>query len=231
MLPIKFKEFYTLTFVDVGYYNPSDPIIGVVSAPGLMCMKTKSALINGIVVQGKQGLELWATRGQGVPDNSGWERDLDQDRGLFNQAEYLIDKQLPTGHKNYFRALNAYSRFLPENKMVSEFAKIYLDEGTLTRAQRKMVDQELFAGSNYGTAAYNLDIYCCLELLAALGPQPGLDQSWIQAMIAQLKTDRFDDQHERFLFAQLDKFSHLLLPLSTQLLADWPPENRVLTLP
>lgn len=231
MLPIKFKEFYTLTFVDVGYYNPSDPVIGVVYAPGLMCMKTKSALIHGVVVKEKQGLALWAAWGDGLPDNSGWDRDLNQDRGLFNKDEYLIDKQLPIEHRDYFRALNAYARFLPENEMVCEFSAIYLDGGTLTRSQREMVDQELFAGNDYLTAAYNLDIYCCLELLVALGPQPGLDQSWIQAMITQLKTDRFDDQHERFLFAQLDKFSHLLLPLSTQLLADWPPKNRVLTLP
>lgn len=231
MLPIKFKEFYTLTFVDVGYYNPSDPVIGVVYAPGLMCMKTKRSLIDGVVIQGKQGLELWATRGPGVPENPGWERDLAKDRGLFNQAEWLTEKHLPAEHKDYFRALNAYARFLPENEMVCEFSAIYLDGGTLTRSQREMVDQELFAGCDYRTAAYNLDIYCCLEFLVALGPQPGLDQSWIQSMIAQLKTDRFDDQHEWFLFEQLDKFSHLLLPLSSQLLADWPPKNRVLTLP
>jgi len=55
MQAIKFKDFYTLTFVDVGYYDPDDSVLGAVYCPGLVCMKTNRPTCLGVVVQEAAG--------------------------------------------------------------------------------------------------------------------------------------------------------------------------------
>jgi hypothetical protein len=230
MLPIKTKDFYTLTFVDTGYYNPDDPVLGVVHCPGLVCMKTNVSLRYGVVIKTPQGIELWKTRGEGVPDNFAWEDILYFMWGLFDLSDFNLHNKLPKEHQKYFLALNLYKRLLPENEMAHTLLNVYQDDGILTRTQRETVDEQFFAGSDVGIVAGNYDMLRCLEILSVLGNRPGLDQTRIKQLVKMAKTEAFAEKDENFVFDTLDKFASLIRPLSTQLVADWPPVDRVLSL-
>ena len=231
MQAIKFKDFYTLTFVDVGYYNPGDSVLGAVYCPGLVCMKTSRPTCLGVVVQEADGKVLLSLNGEGVPDNSAWEYEISDQRFYRNHAEYLLDAKVPDAQKRYFRALNLYQRILPENALVRELSGIYLDGGTLTRTQQALVDNELFAGSDVWALVVAFEALRGLDILAALGPQPGLDQAEIHALATRLQSELPDDDDCSFVHQKLKQFSPLIKPLSAQLVESWPPEDRVLTLP
>ena len=86
-------------------------------------------------------------------------------------------------------------------------------------------------GLDFDLLFCNYNILCCLDVLSALGNQPGLDQSKVHYLMATVKAGIFDEKEENFIFDNLKKFSPLIRPLSVQLVADWPPKARVLTLP
>ena len=230
MLPIKFKNFYTLTAADLGYDNPDDPVLGAVYCPGLICMKTNSILYLGVVVQEADGKVLLGTLEDGLPDYSRWETEISDQRIFRNRAEYLLDGNLPEDQKPYFRALNLYQRIIPENALVRELSGIYLDGGTLTRAQRTLIDKNLYAGSSICELICIYEGLRRLDILAALGQHPGLDQAGIKAMATCLKSDILHDDDDQYIDKKLAQFSHLIKPLSAQLAESWPPKQRVLTL-
>ncbi len=231
MQAIKFKDFYTLTFVDVGYYNPDESALGLVYCPGLVCMKTNRPICLGVVVQEAGGKVLLALNGRDVPDNSAWEDEISDQRFYRNHAEYLLDAKLPEAQKRYFRALNLYQRILPENALVNELSWIYLDGGTLTRTQQAVVDNELFAGSEVWALVVAFEALRGLDILAALGPRTRLDQAEIHALAKRFQSELPNDDDNRFVHQKLQLFSPLIKPLSAQLVASWPPKDRVLTLP
>ena len=114
--------------------------------------------------------------------------------------------------------------------MVCDLLGIYQDGGTLTQTQRKFVDEQLFAGSDVYLVYHNYDLLCCLDMLSALGKQPGLDHGWIQRLVKMAKIQVFDEKEEQVVFDTLDEFAHLIRPLSQELVNDWPPTDRVLSL-
>lgn len=232
MLPVQFKDFYTLTIGDLGYYNPSDPFVGVVYCPGLVCMKTNQSINIGVIVKVLQGFVLWSASEYYEMTGNAWDEALDDQCAFLNRSEYLLDQALPEEHREYFRSLNVYDHLIPENSLVNELLKIYWDGGLLTRTQRRMVDKQLFLGSNSGELICNFEALRQLDVLASLGPQPGLDQAWVQAMIKLCKTEgvAYKDDFQRHLYATLNQFNRLIKPLSEALVSQWPPDDCMLRL-
>ena len=64
---------------------------------------------------------------------------------------------------------------------------IYQDGGLLTHTQRASIDTQFFLGSNSGELVSNFEYLRYLDILAALGSQPGLDQSWVRETIYLLR--------------------------------------------
>jgi hypothetical protein len=95
-----------------------------------------------------------------------------------------------------------------------------------------MVDKQLFLGSNSGELICNFEALRQLDVLASLGPQPGLDQAWVQAMIKLCKTEgvAYKDDFQRHLYATLNQFNRLIKPLSEALVSQWPPDDCMLRL-
>ena len=232
MFPLQFIDFYTLNIVDLGYYNLDDPMVGLVYCPGLVCMKTNRVTTLGIILKEAHGFALWDPDEYYKMSGSDWTPEMDGQRAFLNRSEYLLDSTLSREHQNYFRSLNLYRRLLPENKLVSNLFGIYWDGGSLTRAQRAMVDQQLFLGSDWRGIVCNFESRRDLDMLAALGPQPGLDQTRVQTMISLCETEavEYNNDLDRFISANLNKFRHLIKPLSAELVSKWPPEDRVLSL-
>jgi hypothetical protein len=232
MLPIQFKEFYAMNIVDLGYYNPDDPMAGLVNCPGLICMKTNQPMYLGIVTKEEQGYVLWDLDDYDKLNVSDWDYATYEHRAFLSGNDFLIDSKLPAEHKNYFRAINLYRRIFPENTLVRGLLDIYRDGGLLTQGQRTSVDDQLFLGSDAWEVICNFQTLRTLDVLAALGPQPGLDQSWVQEMMQLCKTEsvQYNDDLSRGIYAYLERFAHLIKPLSEELVSQWPPEDRVLSL-
>ena len=114
---------------------------------------------------------------------------------------------MPEDQKPYFRALNLYQRIIPENALVRELSGIYLDGGTLTRAQRTLIDKELYVGSSICELICIFEGLRRLDILAALGQQPGLDQAEIKAMAACLKSDILHDDDDQYIDKTLAQFA------------------------
>src|SRR5690349_6301888 len=189
MLPIQFKEFYTLNIVDLGYYNPDDPMLGLVYCPGLVSTNTNHPITLGIITKESNGNALWGLDEYYKMTDSDWSPAMDEQCAFLNRSEYMLDCALPKEHKNYFRALNLYRRLIPENPLVGQLFGVYWDGGTLTRTQRALVDHQLFLGSDSGELVCNFEALRDLDVLSALGPQPGLDQTWVQEMMRLCKTE------------------------------------------
>ena len=232
MLSLQFKEFYTLNIVDLGYYNPDDPMLGLVYCPGLISTTTNKPITLGIITKESNGNALWDLHEYYKMTGSDWSPEMDEHRAFLNRSEYMLDCSLPKEHKNYFRALNLYRRLIPENPLVGQMFGVYWDGGTLTRAQRALVDQHLFLGSDSSGLICNFEALRNLDVLSALGPQPGLDQSWVQEMMQLCKTEgvEYNDDLNRSTYAYAKMFSHLIKPLSAELVSKWPPDDRVLSL-
>lgn len=229
MLPILNTKFYAVPAVDVGYGHPEDPVQGVVYTPGFICMKSNTAFYTGVVVKDESGLALWATYGNDLPDNSGWDSFIHERVGLFSQADENLCNKLQKDQVAYFRSLNLYRRILPENKMVQDLWGIFTDGGTLTFSQRGMVDK-LFAGSDYKGVYFAFSVMNGLDILSSLGNQSGLDQHTVQKMIVAVKNEGLNVQAEDFMFEKLNEFQHLVRPLSERLVTKWPPRGHVLSL-
>jgi hypothetical protein len=120
MLPILFTRLHAVSGPDMGYHNLDDPVQGVVQAPGFVCMKTGRPLYNGVVVRdGRDSLALWAPlgrEGEGLPDNTTWEDEINRNLGLFSLTDKTIFQALPKNQRAYFRSLNFYRRMLPEDQ-------------------------------------------------------------------------------------------------------------------
>jgi hypothetical protein len=233
MLPILFTKLHAVSGADIGYHNPDDPVQGVVQAPGFVCMRTGRPLYNGIVVQNGDSLDLWAPlgrEGEGLPDNTTWEDEIDRNLGLFSLADKTTFQALPKNQRAYFRSLNFYRLMLPEDQMVAELWAIYHDDGALTITQRNMVDRLLFAGSDYHELSYAYLTYATLDVLASLGEQPGLDQRTVQKFQAALRASGHHVPAEEFALEKIEQFSALIRPLSERLVQQWPPREHVLSL-
>lgn len=232
MLPIQFKNFYTLNIVDLGYYNPDDPLLGLVHCPGLISMKTDKLIFMGVIIKEEHGNSLLGANEYYEITGSDWDYKLDNQCAFLNRSEYLFDQSLPKEHKKYFRSLLLYSRLLPNDTLVNKLLGIYQDGGLLTHTQRASIDTQLFLGSDSGGLVCNFEYLRCLDILAALGSQPGLDQSWVREMIDLCRTEEtvYNDELNRRICANLQRFSHLIKPLSAKLVSVWPPEDRVLSL-